>query len=139
MATPVAEGRQATTGPPWRNNEHKILYRRILVHVVGVVGLALDRLGPPMSYLPQDGETLPCSNHLPHDPHLWDGTLCAWQCPGKPASIMIPYAFDVPPSMERVQARKDAAKWMAEHNHPLDGWEILGLETILITGKVPPH
>lgn len=55
------------------------------------------------------------------------------------ATPLIPYEFDEPVHPARVQARKDASRWMAEHDHPLDGWEILGLETILITGKVPPQ
>jgi hypothetical protein len=51
---------------------------------------------------------------------------------------IIPYQFDVAPTPARVAARMAAAKWMADHGNGIEGWEILGLETILVTGEVPP-
>lgn len=55
-----------------------------------------------------------------------------WNAPG--TTPHIPYEFEVPPTQSRVDARKAASKFLSDQGHNLDGWEVLTLERILITG-----
>lgn len=52
------------------------------------------------------------------------------------ATPIIPYEFNAPVVSERIHARRAAGKFLSDQGHSVDGWELLKLERILITGIV---